>query len=191
MLPRRAEQSVNDLTTPEDRFEKWFAEPLRVLFKYQHAGFVVMLTALSLLERLIRWRSGAGDVEGIEAHLPALSRIFPALAGQERTFWRAYRHGLAHRATFATKSRSGDSLPVVRFARTGEAVRVADREIVVDHVVFAQTVLAEIARVGVRDFMEQVGPRHAVAVVGPIIVAGVPTDSTSSVEPGSHVARLI
>lgn len=65
-----------DLTTPEDRFEKWFAEPLRVLMNYQHTGFVVMLAALSLLERLIRWRSSAGDVEGIEAHLPEVSRIF-------------------------------------------------------------------------------------------------------------------
>jgi hypothetical protein len=90
-------------------FQKWFKEPLSSLYANIDAGFIILMISLPLLERYLREKSHAYQVDRLpENYFSELVKIFPDLHNVDvaRKFWRVYRHGLLHQATLQVKDPS-------------------------------------------------------------------------------------
>src|SRR6266481_6170130 len=82
-----------------DNFIKWFKEPLQCLYKNEHAGFVVVMLSLPILERYLREKSGVCEKTSLDDRFYGeFLKMFPSVKDipTVRTFWRVYRHGLLH-----------------------------------------------------------------------------------------------
>jgi hypothetical protein len=97
------------VATPRENFESWFVNVLDSLYPRREAGFVILMTALPLLERYLRQRAGL-PAEGVTINNPRfydeLRTIFPVLRdrNQAQHFWKVYRNGLLHQGTFSQQS---------------------------------------------------------------------------------------
>jgi hypothetical protein len=84
-----------------DRFRVWFSQFLDRLCFQRDAGFVIMLTALPLLERYLRGKSEIGSASLNDAFYRELILVLPELQDLvvAREFWTAFRNGLLHQST--------------------------------------------------------------------------------------------
>lgn len=93
------------MTTTRDSFNSWFRDVLSSLSGNTNAGFVVLITSLTLLERFLREKSGNRERDSLDdAFFSAFIRLFPNIpdVAVAKIFWKMCRHGLMHQATFRT-----------------------------------------------------------------------------------------
>jgi len=137
--------------TERERFEKWFKEPLESLYENEHAGFAILMIALPVLERHLRWKSGENEKTRLDPNGPfydELIKLFPTLGSRAiaNDFWESYRHGLLHQATL--KNKAGTAETSVKNDPTAPAITVSicsgGRQFVVAPVVFSKKVIDEI-----------------------------------------------
>jgi hypothetical protein len=131
-------------------FESWFVKVLESLYGCGDAGFVIVMTALPLLERYLRGKVGLSPhVKIDDKFLDELLRVFPELATRDKAteFWQVFRHGLLHVVTLSETNRKGDSLSAGLFRDHGPAVCVdiwQNGRFLVNHVSFTQRVIQTI-----------------------------------------------
>src|SRR6266536_3049493 len=90
----------------QDNFVRWFKEPLESLYTNIHAGFVILMASLPLLERYLRQKSRVFENHALNPEFFGQFRImFPSIDSPEKAkrFWEIYRHGLLHQATLKTR----------------------------------------------------------------------------------------
>jgi hypothetical protein len=70
------------MPTTQDYFNDWFRDVLQGLYKNSNAGFVIVITSLTLLERYLREKSGAGQADTLpDAFFEEFLKLFPQIAG--------------------------------------------------------------------------------------------------------------
>ena len=96
-----------------DNFNRWYKEPLTLLYSNADAGFPILMITLPLLERYLREKTGIYEELGVNRpeFNKALMAIFPGLPSEQIAahFWKVFRHGLCHQATLR-------ELPELHFA---------------------------------------------------------------------------
>lgn len=93
------------MTTTRDSFNSWFRDVLNDLSGNKNAGFVVLITSLTLLERFLREKSGNKEKDSLDdAFFSAFIKLFPNVpdVAVAKVFWKMCRHGLMHQAAFRT-----------------------------------------------------------------------------------------
>jgi len=104
------------MTPEEAQFKEWWARPIEELAPNAHNGFALLALSLPILERFLREKSGLGEERVLDnSFYNELRALLPDLSSNDiaRRFWRAYRHGLLHQATFSLKADSGAATPSV------------------------------------------------------------------------------
>jgi hypothetical protein len=90
------------MTDHEENFRKWFVDALGPLRSKGDAGFIFAFVSLPLLERYLREKSGAGEAMTLPTQFfVELGKLFPEVAGREKSMWHCYRNGLLHQAAFS------------------------------------------------------------------------------------------
>jgi hypothetical protein len=131
----------------QEEFRRWFPLVLEKLYPVRDAGFVILMVAFPLLERLIREKACVPGGSGFDARLSEeLFGIFPELqnAQQAIKFWQVFRHGLLHQATLFTLDIKGETLPTGRLTHDipGAIAVESDGSFSLHPVLFAKRVLA-------------------------------------------------
>jgi len=91
-----------------ENFVKWFKEPLQGLYDNDHAGFVILMISLPILERYLRQKSEVYEGKLNPNFYSAFLKMFPSVKdeGIVKRFWDVYRNGLLHQATL----KAGDTI---------------------------------------------------------------------------------
>lgn len=137
------------MPTARENFDTWYGVVLRDLCAREDAGFVLLCTALPLLERYLREKSGVKQGTLNEAFYDELRAVFPVLADNQiaKTFWGTYRNGLLHQVTMAQSTASGSPLRPARLAWEGnQAVELRAGEFFVHPGAFTKSVLENIEK---------------------------------------------
>lgn len=87
------------LTTGE-RVGLWFIEPLKRM--KDDDGFVALMICLPLIEKIVYYKTGNLDKQGLKFSrgsdlLKALAKFLQLSESNAEIFWRQFRHGLLHR----------------------------------------------------------------------------------------------
>lgn len=96
----------NEMTSVQERVEKWYLRPLLGLTS-PHDGFAILTLSFPLLERYLRSDLELTDQEKFsEGHqaFKTLAEVFSCTPKEAYLFWQNYRNGLLHRATQTDKS---------------------------------------------------------------------------------------
>jgi len=104
------------MPTTQDYFNDWFRDVLRGLYKDSNAGFIIVITSLTLLERYLRQKSGAGQAHSLpDPFFDEFIKFFPQIPDVRtaKILWQVCRHGLMHQATFRVKTRKGQMMSAV------------------------------------------------------------------------------
>lgn len=98
-----------------DNFNKWFKNPLSLLYTNIDAGFIVVMISISLLERYLREKTGIYENKLDHRFYDEFIKIFPSVKtiNDARIFWEVSRHGLLHQSTFKLGTRKGDIICTV------------------------------------------------------------------------------
>ena len=89
------------MNPPENDFRTWFMASLTPMRNDPHAGFIFILTALPLLERFLRNKSGCCEGKDLtDVFFTNLGALLGDILGKERECWDCYRNGLLHQVTF-------------------------------------------------------------------------------------------
>ncbi len=152
----------------QDNFLKWFKEPLTALYGNEHAGFVILMISIPLLERYLREKSGVHEGELNSQFYGAFLGVFPTAQNHEvaKKFWQVYRNGLLHQVTLSRQDRKGRIMPNAGVHESAPELeyRNADDEFTVSPRKFSETVLKAIEA----DFLVFLGsgsPNHPPAEV--------------------------
>ena len=114
------------MATTEDYFNEWFRDVLRDLYRNRNAGFVIVITSLTLLERYLREKSGAGQADALpDPFFNEFVKLFPQIPDvpTARMFCQVCRHGLMHQATFRVKTKKGQMMSAVGLDDSGPVLR--------------------------------------------------------------------
>lgn len=136
----------------KDNFNAWFRDVLRALYKNKESGFVVLITSLTLLERLLREKSGIKPEKSLDDRFYSeFIKWFPKVpdVATARIFWKMCRHGLMHQATFGTRA-GGVSIVEIGINEDVDVIEAKHTEggysFMVSPTKFSERVLAEIDR---------------------------------------------
>ena len=116
--------------TDTEYFDKWFKVPLDQLSMNPNAGFIVLITSLTLLERYLREKSGIFESPNLDDRFYVeFVRLFPQVLDKDiaTRFWKACRHGLMHQATFKTKLNETDTISEIGIDDTVDVIRYQNR----------------------------------------------------------------
>lgn len=92
--------ALMNLDTNRDRFQYWYAEPIEILLKNEHAGFAVMTLTLPILERYLRHKLNIPSAKLTPDFHAEIDRLIPEFKKVPTSeFWSNYRNGLLHQAT--------------------------------------------------------------------------------------------
>ena len=162
--------------TESDRtiFKQWFREPIELLIEKEHTGFALMMTAMPLIERLLRGRCKIGDQMALPPEFyDELRKVFPVLCDEvgARAFWQSFRHGILHQATFSLKGpRGAEFSGYVGFEALPPGTLIVLRRspghlsCLVDPIAFARAVLDEVEK-DFQTFQEAEPEKHPIAFV--------------------------
>src|SRR5882672_2777365 len=129
-------------------FRAWYVDVLAQLYPIGDAGIAALMISLPLLERYLRQKNKLGPDDKLDAAIPDMSAIFPALkdARTAQQFWSVYRNGFLHQVTLAQRTRRGTALPQGWLTHDiAEAVRIdADGSFCVNPVLLSQRIIAVI-----------------------------------------------
>lgn len=91
------------------QFDQWYATPLKYLNVYEHGGFAVLMISLPLAERYFREKSGCNErISLTDSFYDEFIKVFTNLSRSDaQSFWKIYRHGLLHQATFKKDTSPG------------------------------------------------------------------------------------
>ena len=132
----------------KENFEKWYKLPLEKLYRNPDAGFIIMMTALPLLERYLREKSQTYEMLTLKdpEYYDALRIIFPEIQSNDvaKKFWNIYRHGLLHQVSLKTADRR-NILPEGWLSNKGEAVNFdTNQKFIINPQQFADKVIKTI-----------------------------------------------
>lgn len=139
-------------------FHRWIRDPVRRISRQNHTGFAVAMIAFPVLERWIRGKVGIGSSqlkgEPGEKFYTELAVQFEALrdpAGAcsqnvARAFWKAFRHGIFHQATFSREPLKKPLPPAFCLfgPRSGQPIdtKISPLTFIVDPGAFAERVIS-------------------------------------------------
>jgi hypothetical protein len=129
-------------------FRAWYVAVLAQLYPIRDAGIAVFMISLPLFERYLRQKNKLGPDDKLDAAMPDVCVIFPALkdAATAKQFWAVYRHGFLHQVTLSQKTWGGTALPQGWLTHDiAEPVRIeADGSFCVNPVLLSQEIIAVI-----------------------------------------------
>jgi hypothetical protein len=101
------------MTDKRTYFNCWFRDVVVRLTADPDAGFVVLITSLTLLERYLREKSNNDERRQLDDRFfDEFIKLFPQIPDVlvARKFWNVARHGLMHQATFKTRLDSSETI---------------------------------------------------------------------------------
>jgi hypothetical protein len=118
------------MTDKRTYFNNWFRDVLIELTANPDAGFVVLITSLTLLERYLREKSD--NREGTQLNdqfFHEFVKLFPQVLDVKvaKQFWKVARHGLMHQATFKTQLDATQTISEIGIDDTVDVIRYENR----------------------------------------------------------------
>lgn len=114
------------MTDTRTYFNNWFKDVLFELNTNKNAGFIVLITSLTLLERYLREKSQNYEKTRLDGpFFLEFIRLFPQIPDIEvaKKFWKACRHGLMHQATFKTMLDDNHTISEIGIDDTVDVIR--------------------------------------------------------------------
>jgi hypothetical protein len=118
------------MTDTRTYFNSWFRDMLSELNKIPNAGFIVLITTLTLLERYLREKSNNHERPNLDDQFfTEFVKLFPQVPDIEaaKKFWKACRHGLMHQATFKTRLDNTNTISEIGIDDTVDVIRYENR----------------------------------------------------------------
>jgi hypothetical protein len=118
------------MTEKRTYFNRWFRDVVSELTANPDAGFVVLITSLTLLERYLREKSNNDERTRLDDPFFAeLIKLIPQIPDIEvaKQFWKVARHGLMHQATFKTRLDSTQTISEIGIDDTVDIIRYENR----------------------------------------------------------------
>jgi len=135
------------MSKPVDNFKCWYSDILTGLYTNPHAGFVILMITIPLLERYLREKSSVHEGELTDPFYVELRRVFPTLPdiSVAKQFYHVYRNGLLHQVTLSQKNRKGVQMPDGWVSRHSQVIEIdSSGDFSVHPVEFAKTVIKTI-----------------------------------------------
>ena len=148
--PRRSPLALGRIAMSKhvDNFKCWYSDILAGLYTNPHAGFVILMITIPLLERYLREKSGVHEGRSITSPFyDELRRVFPTLPDNTvaSQFWQVYRNGLLHQVTLSQRNLKNLRMPDGWVSRGSQVLEIdSSGDFSVHPVEFAKTVIKTI-----------------------------------------------